>query len=51
MDEEAFIKQIGNCKAISTYFKRIPDDEIRSSFRRVSISCFPIRMWHRVGLT
>lgn len=41
MDEEAFIKQIGNCKAISTYFKRIPDDEILELFSKSQYLMLP----------
>ena len=41
MDEEAFIKQIGNCKAISTYFKRIPDDEIPELFSKSQYLMLP----------
>lgn len=34
MNKDAFVKQIGDCKAISTYFKRIPDEEIPELFTK-----------------
>lgn len=41
MDEAAFVKQIGDCKAISTYFKRIPDDEIPELFTKSQYLMLP----------
>lgn len=34
MNKEAFLQQIGDCKSISTYFKRIPDEEIPELFTK-----------------
>lgn len=34
MNKESFSQQIGDCKSISTYFKRIPDEEIPELFTK-----------------
>ena len=34
MNKQDFIDQIGDCKSISTYFKRIPDEEIPELFTK-----------------
>ena len=41
MDEQSFIHQIGDCKAISTYFKRIPDEEIPELFTKSQFLMLP----------
>ena len=35
MNKKAFLQQIGDCKGISTYFKRIPDEEIPELFTTI----------------
>lgn len=41
MDEQSFIHQIGDCKAISAYFKRIPDEEIPELFTKSQYLMLP----------
>lgn len=41
MDKEAFVRQIGDCKAINTYFKRIPDEEIPELFTKHQFLVLP----------
>lgn len=41
MDEQSFINQIGDCKAISAYFKRIPDEEIPELFTKSQYLMLP----------
>lgn len=41
MDKEAFLQQIGDCKSISTYFKRIPDEEIPELFTKHQFFMLP----------
>lgn len=41
MDEQSFIHQIGDCKAISAYFKRIPDEEIPELFKKSQYLMLP----------
>lgn len=40
-DKEAFVQQIGECKAISTYFRRIPDEEIPELFTKHQFLMLP----------
>ena len=41
MNKEAFLQQIGDCKSISTYFKRIPDEEIPELFTKHQFFMLP----------
>ncbi len=41
MDKEAFLQQIGDNKHISTYFKRIPDEEIPELFAKHQFFMLP----------
>lgn len=41
MDKEAFLQQIGDCKSISTFFKRIPDEEIPELFTKHQFFMLP----------
>ena len=41
MNKEAFLQQIGDCKGISTYFKRIPDEEIPELFTKHQFFMLP----------
>lgn len=41
MDREAFISQIGDCEAISHYFRRIPDEEIPELFTKHQFLMLP----------
>lgn len=41
MNKETFMEQIGNCKCISTYFKRIPDEEIPELFTKHQFFMLP----------
>ena len=41
MNKEAFLQQIGDCKCISTYFKRIPDEEIPELFTKHQFFMLP----------
>lgn len=41
MNKEAFLQQIGDCKSISTYFKRIPDEEIPELFAKHQFFMLP----------
>ena len=41
MDQEAFIRQIGDCVAISHYFRRIPDEEIPELFTKHQFLMLP----------
>ena len=41
LDEQSFIHQIRDCKAISTYFKRIPDEEIPELFTKSQYLMLP----------
>ena len=41
MNKQDFIDQIGDCKSISTYFKRIPDEEIPELFTKHQFFMLP----------
>lgn len=41
MNKEVFLQQIGDCKSISTYFKRIPDEEIPELFTKHQFFMLP----------
>ncbi len=41
MDQEAFMRQIGDCHAISAFFKRIPDEEIPELFTKHQFIMLP----------
>lgn len=41
MNKKAFLQQIGDCKSISTYFKRIPDEEIPELFTKHQFFMLP----------
>lgn len=41
MNKESFLQQIGDCKSISTYFKRIPDEEIPELFTKHQFFMLP----------
>lgn len=41
MNKEAFLQQIGECKSISTFFKRIPDEEIPELFTKHQFFMLP----------
>ena len=41
MNKEAFLQQIGDCKNISAYFKRIPDEEIPELFTKHQFFMLP----------
>lgn len=41
MNKEVFLQQIGDCKCISTYFKRIPDEEIPELFTKHQFFMLP----------
>lgn len=41
MNREAFLQQIGDCMSISTYFKRIPDEEIPELFTKHQFFMLP----------
>lgn len=41
MNKELFLHQIGDCKSISTYFKRIPDEEIPELFTKHQFFMLP----------
>ena len=41
MNKQDFIDQIGDCKCISTYFKRIPDEEIPELFTKHQFFMLP----------
>lgn len=41
MNKELFLHQIGDCKSISTYFKRIPDEEIPELFTKHQFLMLP----------
>lgn len=41
MDKEVFLRQIGDCQCISTYFKRIPDEEIPELFTKHQFFMLP----------
>lgn len=41
MNKEAFLQQIGDCKSISTYFRRIPDEEIPELFTKHQFFMLP----------
>lgn len=41
MNKEAFLQQIGDCKSISTYFKRISDEEIPELFTKHQFFMLP----------
>lgn len=41
MNKETFLQQIGDCKSISTHFKRIPDEEIPELFTKHQFFMLP----------